>query len=223
MGKEYDLMNELGRGNWIDAVAGEAVVLGSYLNDLELVAKGTELAEMVRAIKYDSDGFYLVEVKAKQLEAVIVRLKETEARSVYIDKFCLGEEVFGKVDDEWEFDFVLAERRYEIRMMLPTYRDKVKLNDRVKALAESETLSVVTEHGAKLLTTEVVRKVFSNQEYITTCFYDEDRLVRRIIDHQHDPADRTGRGHLDIFYFDDFETATKAWKMVREATTSSKK
>jgi len=45
MKKEYDLIYELGRGNWIDAVVGEAVVLGSYLKDLELVAKGIDLAE----------------------------------------------------------------------------------------------------------------------------------------------------------------------------------
>ena len=216
-------MNELGRGNWIDAIAGEAVVLGSFLKDLELVAQGTELSEMVREIRYDSDDFYLVEAKAKQLEAEIAKLKLTEARSVYIDEVCLGNEAMGKVDDEWEFDFILAEARYEIRMMLPTYREKIKLNDLTKAIAESGIMRILTDNEAKTLTNEVIRKVFSDQEYITTSYYDGDRLVRRTIDHQHDPADKSGRGHLDIFYFDDFETATKAWKTVREVVTSGRK
>ncbi len=223
MGKEYDLMNELGRGNWIDAIAGEAVVLGSYLKDLELVAKGTELAEMVKAIKYDSDDFYLVEARATRLEAELVKLKQTAKSTVFIDEICLGNEAMGKVDDEWEFDFILVEGRYEIRMMLPTYRDKIKLTDRAKTLAEQQALNLVKPKDTKPLTCEVFRKVFSDQEYITTCYYDGDLLVRRIIDHQHDPADKLGRGHLDIFYFDDFETATKAWKAVREAATSSQK
>jgi len=220
MKKEYDLIYELGRGNWIDAVVGEAVVLGSYLKDLELVAKGIDLSGMVRAIKYDNDCFYQVGAKAKQLESELVKFKQTEARTVCIDEICLWSEEFGKVDDEWEFDFILAEKRYEIRMMLPTYREKVKLNDLTKAMAESAIMRMLTDNEAKTLTHEVVRKVFSDQEYITTVYYDGDRLVRRTIDHQHDPADKSGRGRLDIFYFDDFETAIKAWKVVREVATS---
>ncbi len=218
MGIEYDLMNELGRGNWIDAIAGEAVVLGSYLRDPELVARGTELADMVRTIKYDCDDFYLVEARAKQLEAEIVKLKQSKACIVFIDKICLKEELYGKVDDEWEFDFILGEGRYEIRMLLPTYRDKEKLDDREKMLAESKVLSLVTERETKSLTKEVVRKFLSNQEYITSFYYDGERLVRRTIDHQHNPADRSARGHLDIFYFDDFDTATKAWMELRKIT-----
>jgi len=213
---------ELGRGNWIDTVAGEAVVLGSFLKDLELVARGIELADMVRAIRYDSDDFYLVEARAKLLEEEIVKLKQAQARMIYIDEICPGAEKVGKPDDEWEFDFILVEQRYQIRM-LPTYRDKVKLNDRAKILAESEMVGSLTERETKILTKEVVRKVFGDQEFITTCYHDGDLLVRRTIDHQHDPADRSARGHLDIIYFDDFETATKAWKVVREVTTSGRK
>jgi len=217
MGIEYDLMNELGRGNWIDSVAGEAVVLGSYLRDPELVARGTELADMVRAIKYDSDEFFLVEARAKQLEAEIVKLKQTQARMIYIGEICPGAEKVGKPDDEWEFDFILVEQRYQIRMLLPTYREKNKLvADRAKALAELELFDLVSDRGTKLLTKQVVRKVFSDQEYITTTYYDGERLVRRTIDHQHDPADKSARGNLDIFYFDDFEPAVRAWMELRK-------
>lgn len=211
---EYDLVNELGSGNWIDVVSGEAVVMGHAGGDPELVVLGTSLAKMVQEIKYNDDKFSLVEAAAIYLGNKIKERKSRDKYSIFIDEIFEGDEKH-KPLDRWEYDLILGDGRYEIKMMLPVY-DKYTLVDNRKIRAEKAVMECFEDPSFR-----VYKKIEQIVDYTTqvfkyTSFYDkEGKLIRRTIDHDHEGG--FYRGWVDMFFFDKFEDAWNAWNKVKDA------
>ena len=212
MTKEYDIINELGRGNWIDEVAGEAVLLGYSCVDPDLQAKGAELAQMVRETKFDSDQFYRVIVAAKELQT-LVRLQK-ERNSAYIDKIVDYGEGNGS-KGEWQYELSCISTIYQIRITLPEfYADR--------ELAEKDVMESAVMNGYDDPTFSKYEKVRKVEKSIFTrdatwsekYFDDKHRLIREIDVHEH--RDDSTRGFREVFYFEDFSDATKAWLAMKE-------
>lgn len=128
MRKEYDLIRELGRGNWIDEVAGEAVLWGYSTVDPELEARGAELSKMVKEIKFDNDQFYKVEAAAKELQRLVGK-KQREESSIYIDRLRAIEGDKWPMSD-WEYGLVYINPFYEVRILLPAFYSESELGEK---------------------------------------------------------------------------------------------
>lgn len=220
MRKEYDLIRELGRGNWIDEVAGEAVLWGYSDVDPDLEARGNELARMVREIKYDSDKFYLVEAFAREIIEIVERKKERD--SAFIDTFSSGEATKWP-SDEWQYEFACINKIYRVRITLPCFYsdDELSGNDRletvVMAYFKDPTFSsyMLEKHHSK--------SKYTRQNIWTNKYYDDNkhRLIREIVVHEH--QDDSSRGFNEIFYFESLSQAVEAWTALRMAFTLDQK
>lgn len=207
---EYDLINELGRSNWIDLVAGEAVVIGHSIPDPFLVAQGTRLASMVKDIRYDDDRFVLVEALAVDLQLRLQEIKNMEKSCIFIDDIFEGNEK-NKPLDKWEYDLICCDRRYEVRMLLPRFDASTPVDSRKELTTNGirnqipdfdKYLKVVEEHDFQT-------QVFRVEKYI-----DDNKVLRcRIVDHDHEGG--WYRGWIEVYYFDTFEEAIRAWGVVK--------
>jgi len=221
MKKEYDLINELGPMNWLDMVAGEAVVLGHCLNDPCLVTEGTKLAILIKEIHFDDDGFGKVEAFAESLEKELLNRKEYEKTTVFIDELYSGSEK-NKSLNEWEFDFNCVNGIYQILMFLPEYYYKEKLGEKAKVKAQEEIQKVFGISSLDCLRKEIDRSICGSQYFETTTYFDKNnKKVCVTIDFNHEGS--TKRGWSEFYYFEDFATASKAWLGVREAFISDQK
>lgn len=220
MRKEYDLIRELGRGNWIDEVAGEAVLLGYSCVDPDLQTKGAELAQMVREIRFDSDQFYRVIVAAKELQAQVKQQKERN--SAYIDKIVDYGEGNGP-KGEWQYELSCISTIYQIRITLPEFYADRELAEKDKM--ESAVMSCFADPTFSKY--EKVRKVgrksiFTRDATWSEKYFDANhRLIREIDVHEH--KDDCTRGFREVFYFDGLTSAATAWTCLREAFTSDRK
>lgn len=221
MRKEYDLINELGPQNWLDVVAGEAVILGYSINDPELVAKGTELNVLIRRCCYDDDCFGKVEAYGEALRKEIETKRIKQKMTFFIDDLFVGE-VKSKSHYEWEYDFICADRGYEILMILPVYYDKSKLSDPVRMIADKKLRSMYDDPSFESYRKEEVDTVFESQTFHFTKYFDEKgRLLRRSVDFNHEGV--TARGWFEHFYFEDFALALGAWQEIKDAFISNQK
>lgn len=221
MKKEYDLINELGYKNWLDIVAGEAVILGHCLNDSCLVADGTSLATLIESIHFDNDDFGKVEAAAQSLEKKLMRRKELEKGTIFIDQLNLGREMKKTLYD-WEFDFNCVNGIYQILMFLPEYFDREKLLNKVKIEAEKEILKVISGSGFDDFRKEKEVNTFGSQTFETVKYFDKrGKVIRKTVDFNHEGSIK--RGWTEYYYFEDFATAGEAWMGVREAFISNQK
>lgn len=221
MKKEYDLMYELGRGNWIDAIAGEAVVLGFVLRDPILEVKGTELATLITKIKYDNDEFFKVEACVKSLEQELSRVKSERKQAIFIDSVGNGENRPWPAKP-WEYEFIFVGGKYQIWMNLPVYQDKTVLSDTEKVAVEMAVRQFVTDPSLENYQYHHEETVCQSQTFRVMRWTDADgEVIRHIINHDH--ADNLGKGWLEKFYFDDFGIAVEAWKSARDVVTSDRK
>jgi len=217
MEKEYDLMNELGRGNWIDAIAGEAVVVGFALREPELEIKGTELAAMVVNIKYDDDEFYKVEAYARGLELELERVKKERDKTIFLDKVRKSEEEKWPIR-EWEYDFLCVKGRYQIWLNLPVYTGVVMLVDKEKVAIESAIRRFFVDSTFESYEYSYEESICQDQKFRVKIWHDgQGRMVREIINHDHGD-DGISKGWLERYYFDDFKTAATAWHELRKIT-----
>lgn len=219
MRKEYDLIRELGRGNWIDEVAGEAVLLGYSCVDPDLQAKGAELSQMVREIKFDSDQFYRVIVAAKELQELVRRQKERN--SAYLDRI-VDYEMDDGPKNEWQYELSCISTIYQIRITLPAFYTDRELDEKDKM--ESAVMSCFDDPTFSKYRKErkVGRKSMFTHEatWSEKYFDDKHRLIREIDVHEH--QDDSSRGFREVFYFDGLTSAATAWTSLREAFTSSR-
>jgi len=220
MGKEYDLINELGPRNWIDSLAGEAVVLGQVNNDPELTVLGTELAKLISEVHYDCDSFFLVEAAAVGLEKIIEAKKKYKKAVLFIDEVFEGKKDH-KLSDKWEYDFIMADGRYQINMILPIYDGNSLTDDRKHDAEELVRICYGDpSFGSYTKTEEIVD--YTTQVFKITKYFDENgKMIRRIVDHDHEGG--MFRGWMEIFYFDDFSTAMRAWRAAKDIVTSNRK
>jgi hypothetical protein len=218
---EYDLINELGPKNWLDCVAGEAVVLGHSLDNPELVARGTELATLIRTIPFDSDNFCMVEAKGHSLEDELARCKEGRDSSIFIDELYLSD-LKEKGQFDWEFGFIYVECRYQVQMILPMYYDREKFSDPIKIEAEKRIKAKYKDPSFQSFRSESVTTACEGQTFVNTLYFDsEGKVIRRKVDFNH--HGKTARGWIDYYYFYDFSKANEAWEGVREAVISGQK
>lgn len=213
--KERDLTYDLGKKNWIDAIAGEAVVLGMSIRNPQLEAAGTELARLVREIPYDSDRFALVIANARGLVEAIDRAIRERQQTTYIDTVFKGESVAKKDRWSWEFNLIFATGRYEIQMILPVYAGNAILLAEKKKKAEMVVCSFFRDPEFETYNRSDVNLDHGSQQYRTTSYRDSEtgKLLRVITDHDHEGY--AYRGWYEVFYFDDFETARSAWEKMR--------
>ena len=221
MNKEYDLSNELGPRNWLDSVAGEAVIWGHCLNDPMLVAMGTELSLLVQKIRFDDDKFALAEAKGRALEKELAERKEGEKATVFIDEMCMGKEGNKSLYD-WEFDLVFTDGRYQIQMILPVYYDREKFNEEARITAEVQVRASFGDSSFESYEKESVSTVYESQIFVNTRYYDEQgKLLKRTIDFNHEGS--LARGWNDFYYFDDFATAFNTWEEMKKAILDQRK
>jgi len=219
MRKEYDLISELGRGNWIDEVAGEAVLLGYSCADPELEARGAQLSMLVREIKFDSDQFYRVEVAAKELQRLVGIKKRQE--SVFLDKI-VECETDRWPNNDWRYVLNCIEGVYRIQIVLPTFYSERELsgkNDMESAVLKTYADPSFLSYERKRV---VGKSIFTQQKVWNDSYYDqENKLRREVVVHEH--QDDSSRGFREVFYFDGLAQAATAWTSLREAFTSGRK
>lgn len=216
--KERDLTYELGRQNWIDALAGEAVVLGFTLRKPELEMMGTSLASLVREVPYNNDNFSKVIGLAQGLETKIKRVLEAETKTIYIEEIYEGESLPKRNSRSWEYDFVFSGGQYQILMILPVFQGNEVLLEEKKKLAEAAVCGVFGDSSFESYEKQIIETDYVTQKYITTSYVDEKmRLLRRITRHDHEQG--YFEGWHEMYFFDDFATANEAWKKVRSIVT----
>lgn len=213
--KEFNLTRELGRANWIDSLAGEAVVLGFASNYPELEMMGTELAIMTREIPYYDDNFSKVIAYAMHVQKEIERAINTKWKTVWIDTIYEGESLEKRNARTWEYDLLCTEGVYQILMVLPVYQGCDILENEKKLQAE---IAVGKFFGNEIFETcrkEIAETNYASQLLVTASYYDNEsgRLLKRVTDHNHE--DGYCRGRQEIYFFEDYETAIRAWNKVK--------
>jgi len=210
--KEYDIIYELGRRNWLDVTAGEALVLGYLTKDVELQMRGTALAEKVLEVRFDSDDFFKIEAQATDLKELIRKSKEKQEMSLFIDdiyKFEGGKKSLG----EWEYELVLAEGRYEIRLTMPEYFGKSPYSLVSDMVEEAVRTSYEKPKFEEMIEVED-SKVFGHQKLdITNHYTIVGKLVCHTVDFNHEDVSK--RGKTVVYYIDEYQQAVTAWAEVR--------
>lgn len=220
--KEYDLSNELGPQNWLDVLAGEAVMLGHMINDPLLVAKGTHLAQQIRCIRYDDDDFFWVVAEGKWLVKELETVKMSRGRTVFIDELYLGKEKKKSLYD-WEFDLIYADKQYWIRMTLPVYASQDDLNCKEKLAGEKAVSECFPDSSFQSYQTDVQKTVYDSQTLTYTSYFDEKgKRLKRVCDFNHE-GQYWYRGRVEDYFFDDFYAAWSAWTKMKEAISSQKR
>jgi len=89
MKENYDLQKELGPINQYDEIAGRAQRIGYLFKDLHLIELGSILASYINKYEYNSDKFYLVIAKAKEVQKY---LKLIEKETFYLEDYIVKKE-----------------------------------------------------------------------------------------------------------------------------------
>lgn len=222
MNKEYDLINELGYKNWMDAVAGEAVMIGLLAHQPELEVLGTNLARIIGEIPYNHDDFYKVGAEIKKVEKAISEYKGWIKQAIFIDEICKVDQKGKKSLYDWAYNLLMVERVYRIQMILPVYLGKEVLKEEKKLLAERVVSHFYDDPGFQKYKKVITETDYVTQKMETSSYYDaEDQLLRRVTDHNHEGSN--SRGRQETFYFKDFSRATQAWADMKEVVTSDRK
>jgi hypothetical protein len=219
MEREYDLINELGPRNWLDAAAGEAVLLGSFTHDIELEMRGTALAGELVRVRYDHDSFGKVEAQAKDLVDLIAKKKIEQKMVVFIDDICVWENGKRSLCD-WEYELTLADGKYRICLSMPQYYGQSPCNEISEKVEEVVRNSYKNPSFNEL---EIVRfpRVIGVQRMDTTSYYTTgDILISSQTDFNHEHG--TKRGREVTYYIDDYAQAMTAWEMIRAISSQRK-
>ena len=207
--KEYDLINELGSQNWLDIVAGEAVVLGHLFHDAELVMRGTSLAAKLTEVHFDDDNFPKVEAEALSLLKVLDRAKKFREETVFLDEIC-EYEGGNRSLNKWEYDLILAKGVYQIQMYMPEYFGERPSDEYLSVEA------VIRESYGDFGKFQRCDKSqeYGGQKMDTTDYYTNDgRLVCRRTDFTHECGWKNG---VSInYYIDDALQAVETWAKIR--------
>jgi len=215
MKREYDLIRDLGRENWLDAVAGEAYLLGCLADDPELSMQGTVLAGLIRETPYDNDGFSRVIAAGMGLIDKVSEVKKRTSAVLFIDEVATEEESKRDASD-WGYDLVLLEGGYQIRMVMPEYYGKWPDDERAELICEAAKASY--KRFDNFLRSEK-SVMMGSQKMDSVEVWDGARQVYRQVDFDHECGYK--RGQLRIFYFDDYSQVMDVWRAVK--TISSRK
>lgn len=219
MKREYDIRYELGPRNWLDAVAGEAVVLGYIFHDVELEMMGTALAERIGAVRFDDDKFSLVEAQALHIKKIIAEKKVKWQDTPVIDEIC---EYDGgrKSLYKWEYSFLFADGQYVITLMMPEYQGRLPDTENreqvEKVIRESYSDPVFEELTADEEIIKIGHQSKKTTEYRTV----GGRLICREIDFQHEDGPK--RGRLVTYFYDEYSQAIGAWVDIRAISNQKK-
>lgn len=214
---EHEIVNELGPQNWLDSVAGEAVILGHSLNDPYLVAKGTELSLLIRQVAFDNDSFSRVEALGIDLLREVAKRKVKE--TLFIDELYVGSKKEKSCND-WEYDLILADGRYQIMMLLPEYFGNDTLKERKKMEIESQVQLQFS--GLENCRRETKEDKYESQVFESvTCFDINGKEIYKTIDFNHEG--RMLRGRIEYYFFDEIDSAMMAWQVVRRLFISDQK
>lgn len=212
MREKYDIINELGPRNWLDAAAGEAVVLGYFSEDVELEMWGTALAQRLNEVRFDDDNFSKIEALAIDLLGRIERKKREQGMILFIDEICEYEG--GKKSlCKWEYGLIMAEGRYEITMMMPEYYGYPSSTENREPIED-----VIRASYSNLKFDELVivndSKIIGHQKMDTSKYYTADgKLICRVVDFNHEDGPK--RGMNIIYYFDEYTQVMNTWVMIK--------
>ena len=212
MRREYDIINELGPKNWLDAVAGEAVILGYFSEDVELEMWGTALAQRLNEVRFDHDNFGKVEALATDLLERVERKKKEQGMILFIDEVCEYEG--GKKSlCKWEYGLVMAEGRYEITMMMPEYYG-CPPNTEYRELIEDVIRASYSNPRFDELVIVNDSKIIGQQKMDTPKYYTADgKLICRVVDFDHEDGPK--RGMNIIYYFDEYTQVMNTWVKIK--------
>lgn len=221
MSKEYDLVNELGPKNWLDVVAGRAVVEGHRMNLPELVAVGTNLAKMIKEVRYNDDSFGRVIACGLDLERRIEEEKYEYERIDFLDDLYIGtENNMSSID--WEYQLIYARKRFCIIMMMPEYYGSCPGRDITKERADRCIRGVFEDSSFETYQKVESREINGDQEFTKITYYDhKGREILKVVDYNHEGEIK--RGRVETYYFDDKSQAEKAWMGVKNAFISGQK
>lgn len=212
MRKEYDLTNELGPQNWLDVVAGEAVVLGWFLKDVELTMKGTMLAESIVRVHFDNDDFLKVEAQALDLVRVIEEKKKSQSLVFFVDEIC---EYDGKNKslNKWEYSLILSEGRYQIMMLMPEYFDREPPDGGKLKIEEIIRESFRNPSFDELVKVEDSKKMGVQKMDITDYYTHDKKLICHKVDFDHECKSK--RGQIVTYYIDDYAQSIAVWTKIK--------
>jgi hypothetical protein len=212
MERSYDIINELGPRNWLDAAAGEAVILGYLAKDMELEMLGTALAEELAKVRFDSDGFSKVEAQATDLKKMIEKKKSEMEAIISIDQIC---EYDGgrKSLYKWEYGLVLMGRQYVITMLMPEYQGSLPDTENREQVEEIVQNSYTNPSFAELTRLDERKKVGHQKKDTAKYYTDDRRLVCQYIDFQHEDGPK--RGRYVKYFMDSYAQAIATWNAVR--------
>jgi len=210
MKKEHDLVYDLGEGNWLDEVAGEAVTLGRVMNEPLLVMEGSELARLISQTDYNDDKFYLViglgmHLK-EELDAIKIRRKET----VFLDEV-VRLEGGRKSSNHWEYSFVCIGGSYQIQMLMPEFYGSEPPDEGV---GEMEKIAMEMYPDFKSYKTVNASDWMGSQWMSVSETYDDrGRMVLRVVEFDHEGSYK--RGHIKTVYPESYLKAEELWKKMR--------
>jgi len=222
MGVEYDITNELGPCNWLDAIAGEAIILGHDHHEPLLVIQGTRLAGMLREIKFDDGRFGTVEALGKDLEKALEVIKKKVRTTMFIDDLYVGGEKARRSSIDWEYDLMCENGIYQINMYLPVYYGTAMLSEPAKVMAERGVRSLFEDPSFLSYRIEELETKYESQVIKYIKYFDKKgRLVRMTVDFNHEGS--PARGWNERYYFVDFAEAMRGWEEVKRAFISGRK
>ena len=215
----YDITNELGSQNWLDVTAGEAVLLGQFTFDPELVMLGTLLARGVRNVNYNKDDFSKVEAQAMGLVGIIKKKKEELTSTVFLDEICeyKGGE---KLSSTWEYNLLLSGGRYQVLMMMPEYIGTLSVSG---AALEIEKTIQNSFYYPRFEQLKMVKnsKIVGDQKLDTADYYtNQNSLVCHSVDFDHEGGWK--RGKTVIYYINDSNQAMETWAKIRSISSRKK-
>jgi len=210
MKKEHDLVYDLGQGNWLDEVAGEAVTLGRVMNEPMLVMEGIELARLISQTDYNDDKFYLVTALGmrlrEELDEIMTRRKET----IFLDEMVQIEDG-RKSSHHWEYSFVCVGGRYQIQMLMPEFYGPEPPDEGV-----GEMEKIVREMHPDFMsykTVDTSEWVGSQRMSVSETHDVRGRVVLRVVEFDHEGCYK--RGHIKTAYPESFLKAEELWKKMR--------
>lgn len=215
-GSGFDLINELGYGNQYDLVAAQAQLVGTQYGEPVLVRLGTELADLILHIPYNSDKFYQVIAKSKE---VAQRVKEV--RDFSYDDFDLSD------DDGRIIRFYFHRERlenasspentaYQYRILIHTPRTEKFERDVIHTSAVAFMKSYLC-FQRRNLACEDYRVGYGYAYGDQQRFFSQDsgRMVywEEVWRHENNME----RGFRDLFVFETYEQASKAWSEMKKS------
>lgn len=213
MGKEHEIICEIGPKNWLDTVAGEALLLGSLTYDKDLEMAGNLLAKKLSEVNYYSDSFSQVQAMGVDLVKRVEEVK-TGKPMLFIDEISVRSEVSGKKSlNSWEYDLLLANGTYRIYILFPEYYGPQPPDQGKEEVVGMIRKSISEAFGGALRVEKYQKKVDVQTSDVSDYYTANNDLVGHVVDFNHECGYK--RGIIEHYYMRDYAQAIKVWEKAK--------